>query len=152
VKVTVPCAFVTPSTGADKHGVKAAGVRTAVTPSIGLPWLSTILRVAVTFGGHLGTIIDDIVVVTATMEVDTVCVTVAVALNWPPKGAKCSIVARGNPSKAPVLGMGEPTIHPSLGEIMYTEFRNGGNTVTAGAFNPINAGANVICVQPKPSQ
>ena len=97
VKVASPCEFVTPCTGPGRHGVKAGGVRTTLTPESGLPWLSTTLMVTVTFGGHTGVVVDDMVVVRAVVCVETVDTTseVEVVENIPPYGANLSIVESG---------------------------------------------------------
>jgi hypothetical protein len=97
VKVASPCALVTPCTGPGRHGVKAGGVRTTLTPESGLPWLLTTLMDMVTFGGHTGVVVDDIVVVSAVVDVETVDTTseVEVVENMPPYGANLNMVESG---------------------------------------------------------
>jgi hypothetical protein len=97
VKVASPCEFVTPCTGPGRHGVKAAGVRTTLTPESGLPWLLTTLMDMVTFGGHTGVVVDDIVVVRAVVEVETVDTTIEVEVveNTAPYGANLNMVESG---------------------------------------------------------
>jgi len=97
VKVTRPCEFVTPCTGPGRHVVKAEGVSTTLTPESGLPWLSTTLMEMVTFGGHTMLVVDENVVVSAVVEVDTVDTTIEVEVveNTPPNGENLSIVDSG---------------------------------------------------------
>jgi hypothetical protein len=97
VKVTSPEESVTPCRGPGRHGVKAGGVRTTFTPESGLPWLSTTLMDMVTFGGHTGVVVDDIVVVSAVVEVEIVDTTIDVEVveNIPPNGENLSIVESG---------------------------------------------------------
>jgi hypothetical protein len=97
VKVTSPCEFVTPCNGPGKHVVKAAGVTTTLTPESGLPWLSTTLMDTVTFDGHTMLVVDENVVVSAVVEVETVDTTIDVEVveNIPPNGENLSIVESG---------------------------------------------------------
>jgi len=97
VKVTRPCEFVTPCKGPGRHGVKATGVTTTLTPESGLPWLSTTLMDMVTFVGHTMLVVDEIVVVRAVVWVETVDTTIEVEVveNIPPNGENLSIVESG---------------------------------------------------------
>jgi len=97
VKVTRPDELATPCSGPGRHGVKAGGVRTTFAPETGLPWLSTTLMVTVTFGGHTGVVVEDIVVVRAVVWVETVDTTseVEVVENMPPYGANLNMVESG---------------------------------------------------------
>ena len=97
MKVTSPEESVTPCSGPGRHGVKAGGVRTTFTPESGLPWLSTTLMDMVTFGGHTGVVVDDIVVVRAVVEVEIVDTTIDVEVveNTPPNGENLNIVESG---------------------------------------------------------
>ena len=96
VKVASPCEFVTPCTGPGRHGVEATGVRTTLTPESWLPWLLTTLMDMVTFGGH-GAVVDEIVVVSAVVEVETVDTTIEVEVveNTAPYGANLNMVESG---------------------------------------------------------
>jgi hypothetical protein len=89
VKVTNPCEFVTACNCPERHGVTDAGVSTTLAPETGLPWLSTTLIVTVTFAGQTGVMVDEKVVVTAVVDVETVDTTVdvEVVMMFPPKGA-----------------------------------------------------------------
>jgi hypothetical protein len=94
VKFARPLELVVAWRDDGRHGVKA-GVTTTLIPDIGLPWLSTALMDMVTFGGQTGTIVEETVVTTAVVEVDTATVVVVVAVNTPPKGENLNIVERG---------------------------------------------------------
>lgn len=97
VNVTSPCEFVTPCNGPGRQVVKAEGVSTTLTPESGLPWLSTTLMDTVTFGGHTRLVVDENVVVSAVVEVETVDTTIDVEVveNTPPNGENRSIVDSG---------------------------------------------------------
>ena len=97
MRVTVPCASVTPCNGAGTHEVKAVGVTVTVAPDTGLPWLSTTLIVRVTFDPQTGVVVVDTVVVLPVVIVETVekTVDVKVVENTPPKGENLSIVDSG---------------------------------------------------------
>jgi hypothetical protein len=77
--------------------VNVGGVSITFTPETGLPCGSTTLMVVVTFVGHTEVVVDDIVVVRAVVEVDTVDtrVDVKVVENIPPNGENLSIVESG---------------------------------------------------------
>jgi hypothetical protein len=97
VKATNPCASVTPWSGVDRHGVKAAEVATTLTPASGSLCASTTLTVMVTFCAQTGVVVVENVVVLAVVKVDTVETTmdVEVVANTPPNGENLSIVERG---------------------------------------------------------
>ena len=99
--------------------------------------------------------VETVVAVTAVVEIETVFVTVAVALSSPPNGEN-RIIVDGAPRRTQVPpggqseggNMGEPpTIQPLLGEVMKTESSGGG---TIGS--PMIAGARVMWVHAMPSQ
>lgn len=96
-KVTTPCESVTPWTGAGRHGVTTAGVRTTLAFETGFPWMSTTLMLIVTFAGHTMLTVDAVVVVTAVVEVEAVdrIIDVEVVENTPPYGANSNIVESG---------------------------------------------------------